>query len=212
MSLTFTTAITRIADTLNRTDVNVQIMHAVNTAIRKIERKYNFNYMQKRVSVTLTPGTTSFPYPAGFKQFIKVVPISGTDRLRPVAFHSEDIAMWAYPGPNDTGEPDMGSLIPDSQTVLIRPKADKEYSLECRYFAFSDPLILGESESHWLLTNFEEVVVYGALIEMVPVIKDFDRDTLWRGRYKEACKILNDQEASQDLGPKSAIVDGAYRA
>lgn len=214
MSTTFTNAITTVADILNRTDVNTQIGAAINTALRKLERKpINYKYMLKRNSVAVVLAKDAFkvPMPDSLKRFVSFKAFQGTDFISDLTQVTESDAYTGSPNViTDTGPPSIMALVPDSSEVLIRPTADADYNLWYSYYAYSAPLVVSSAETHWLLSNYEEVLIYGALVEMVTLIKDFDRETLWRGRFGEVLKDLKNNEASAEGALESPFMEGAY--
>lgn len=213
--MTFSLAISRVADILDRTDVNTQIADSMNTALRKIERKLNLNYMltSNVAAVVLSGSAYTTPYPTRLKQFASFKVFSGTDFMGDVQFTSRATAYAAYPDvTNDTGIPEFASLLSESSMVLLRPTADVSYNLWYSYWAYSAPLIVDSNESHWILTNFEDLLIYGTLVEMVPILKDWDRDTIWRGRFNEVISDLRKEEMSQATSLGYSFVEGAYAA
>jgi len=212
MSTTYTNAIATIADILNRTDVNTQIGVAINTALRKVEQKVTLNYMFARSgAVVLADGAYSIAYPTRLKEFKSFRVFDGTDFVGDCEAVDETIAWGSYPDNiKDTGQPSLISLRHDTSTLLIRPTADQVYNLWYTFYAFSAPLETITNETHWLLSNFEEILIYGALIEMMPLIKDFERDVFWRGRFGEVMKDLKRQEKVSATTMSDPFIKGAY--
>lgn len=215
MSTTYSLAISTVADILNRTDVNTQIGAAINTALRKLEHKSssNFNYMVSRnsVAVVLADGEYTITTPVRFKSFKDFRVFDGTDFVGTCKQVDESIAYASYPDvTDDTGTPSLISLRPDSSTLLIRPTADTAYNIWYSYYAYSAPLVVTTNETHWLLTNYEEVLIYGALVEMVALIKDFEREPLWRGRFNEVLRDLRNEEKSMAGALSINSMTGAY--
>lgn len=190
---------TKVSDYLNRSDLSAIVPDFINSSIHHLEKKHNFNYMLSATETfSLVDGTYEYDVPSGYKA-VSWFKWDDNGDLVDLVKKSESEATRYYPDyTNDTGDPELYSYLPATSKFLIRPTPDDSYTAYMRYWAFSADLSADE-DTHWLLTNFWEVVLYGALKEAAPYLRDDNRIILWTGLYKEAIKELRDYEFDEGV-------------
>jgi len=105
-------------------------------------------------------------------------------------------------GANTTSKPRAYSLI--GEEIQLAPIPDTEYTVEMAYYEKFSPLgdgTGGTVTSNWLTENAPDVLLYGALIEAEPFIRNDERIQLWLTAYKEAIdKIQKADERDRHSG------------
>ncbi|MEW6095743.1 MAG: hypothetical protein AB1567_04345 [bacterium] len=190
----------KVADYLNRTDLSIQIKDAINIAQRKLERQYNFNYMQVR-AITLTSdnfinvpmgyysGSTFISAP--YKEVIHFKVKSG-DTYYSLIREDEKIVMKD----NKIGLPRYFCYLPNQKEFLIYPAPDKEYSFDLLFYRYS-PTLTETTDTNYFTDYAPEVLIYGALCELEPILMNDERIVLWKSLFQEALEELRTAEKKE---------------
>jgi|TARA_R100000995_G_scaffold67768_1_gene36403 hypothetical protein len=94
----------------------------------------------------------------------------------------------AYNNASTTGLPKYYALF-DDDTLLLAPTPDAAYSLELHYYHYPSSIV--SQSTTWLGDNYEEVLLYGCIMEAYTYMKgDADLLAVYKGRYDEGIKAL----------------------
>ncbi|MEW6096560.1 MAG: hypothetical protein AB1567_08550 [bacterium] len=190
----------KVADYLNRTDLSTQIKDAINMAQRKLERQYNFNYMQVRTITSTSDNYISVPmgYYSGatfisapYKEVIHFKVKSG-DTYYNLIREDEKIVMKD----NKTGLPKYFCYLPNQTEFLVYPTPDKEYSFDLLFYRYS-PTLTETTDTNYLTDYAPEILIYGALCELEPILMNDKRVILWKSLFQEALEGLRTAEEGE---------------
>jgi hypothetical protein len=107
----------------------------------------------------------------------------------------------AYPDTDAAffGEPRYYAVF-DDNTFIMGPTPDADYAVELHFFYYPESIVTAGTS--WLGTNFDSVLLYGALLEAANFMKsDADTMNLYKARYDRAMaelKQLGDAKERQD--------------
>ena len=105
----------------------------------------------------------------------------------------------AYNNASTTGLPKYYALF-DDNTLLLAPTPDVAYDLELHYYHYPSSIV--SQSTTWLGDNYEEVLLYGCIMEAYTYMKgDADLLAVYKGRYDEginALKMLGDGKDRRD--------------
>ena len=77
----------------------------------------------------------------------------------------------------------------DDDTFILAPTPDATYTVELHYYYY--PTSIVSAATTWLGDNYEQVLLYGCLLEAYTYMKgDADLMTLYKSRYDEGMKQL----------------------
>lgn len=97
------------------------------------------------------------------------------------------------------GQPQYYAIF-DDNTFILGPTPDANYNSELHYFYYPESIVTAGTS--WLGTNFDSVLLYGALLEAANFMKsDADAVNLYKERYGRAMaelKQLGDAKDRQD--------------
>ena len=94
----------------------------------------------------------------------------------------------AYNSSSTTGLPKYYALF-DDDTFILAPTPDATYTVELHYYYY--PTSIVSAATTWLGDNYEQVLLYGCLLEAYTYMKgDADLMTLYKSRYDEGMKQL----------------------
>jgi hypothetical protein len=102
----------------------------------------------------------------------------------------------AYPSPTTTGTPKYYSQF-DDNTLFVGPTPSSALQVEMHYFYY--PTSIVTASTTWLGTNFDNVLLYGSLVEAAAFMKsEEDITKTYQEQYAVNLKLLS-QYASGKL-------------
>lgn len=193
-----------IADWLDRSDLTDRIPDFIALAEARLNRELRIRPMEVRSTMTTTVGQRYFNLPGGYLQMRNFQ--INTNPITPLEYITPEMLDRLY-GSNTTGKPRAYSLIGDE--IQLAPIPDSEYTIEMAFYEKFTPLGDGTSgtvTSNWLTKNAPDVLLYGALIEAEPFIKNDERIQLWLTAYKEAIdKIQKADDRDRHSGSQMRV-------
>ncbi len=177
-----------VADWLDRSDLTANIPDFISLAETRINRELRIRPQEVRSTMSTTPGNRYHSLPGGYLSMRNIQ--LNTDPITPLEFVSLEMLDRLYGG-SSTGRPTAYSIVGDE--IQLAPIPDSDYSVEVAYYKKFDTLgdgTAGTVTSNWLTTNSPDVLLYGALTEAEPFLKNDERIQLWLTMYKAAIKDL----------------------
>ena len=190
---TFTELKDAIADWLDRSDLTARIPDFITLAEARLNRDLRIRPMEVRSSMETTSGQQYFNLPGGYIQMRNIQ--LNTNPTAPLEYITPEMLDRLY-GSSTTGKPRAYSLIGDE--IQLAPIPDSDYTVEMAFYEKFTPLGDGTSgtvTTNWLTTNAPDVLLYGALLEAEPFIKNDERIRLWLSAYEGAVKKIQDADA-----------------
>jgi len=193
-----------IADWLDRSDLTDRIPDFIALAEARLNRELRIRPMEVRSTMTTTVGQRYFNLPGGYLQMRNFQ--INTNPITPLEYVTPEMLDRLY-GSSTTGKPRAYSLIGDE--IQLAPIPDSTYTIEMAFYEKFTPLGDGTSgtvTSNWLTKNAPDVILYGALIEAEPFIKNDERIQLWLTAYKEAIdKIQKADDRDRHSGSQMRV-------
>jgi len=191
---------TAIADWLDRSDLTDRIPDFIALAEARLNRELRIRPMEVRSTLTLTAGQRYFALPGGYLQMRNIQ--LNTNPVTPLEYITPEMLDRLY-GSNTSGKPKAYSLIGDE--IQLAPIPDSAYTLEVAYYEKFTPLST-DVTTNWLTENAPDVLLYGALIEAEPFVKNDERMPLWLNAYKEAIdKIQKADDRDRHSGSQMRV-------
>ena len=190
---TFTELKDAIADWLDRSDLTARIPDFITLAEARLNRDLRIRPMEVRSSMETTSGQRYFNLPGGYLQMRNIQ--INTNPITPLEYITPEMLDRLY-GSDTTGKPKAYTLIGDE--IQLAPIPDSDYTVEMAFYEKFTPLGDGTSgtvTSNWLTLNAPDILLYGALLEAEPFIKNDERIALWLNAYGSAIKKLQDADA-----------------
>ncbi len=206
---------TEILDTLDRDDlvadvtnytpgpIEGSVKRAISKAERRITRRLRTREFETSTTITTTPGTETISVPADFVMMKALVP-TGVNST-PLA--QKDLTTLYNDSPS-TAQGIPASYAPFGSQLRLRPIPNTAQVLTMFYYAKADPLS-DTNTSNIILANYPDLLLYGALIELMPHMEDDERIQVWKGLFDEGMKdIVNDNTLNRWSGvPIRAAID-----
>ena len=171
-----------IADFANRQDLASQIPTFIQLTEARLNRDIRHWRQEKRAEAEVTG--ERFPLPCDWVETIKVIadgkPLRLADAHQVEAVdHALQRAFVANHFYRHTGD-----------ELELVPASDGPVDFEIEYVA-KVPSLSDEEPTNWVLEEFPDVYVYGAMLQVAPFLHDDQRLPLWTQAYGEAVSAAN---------------------
>ncbi len=199
---TFTELKSAVADWLDRSDLTARIPDFITLAEARVSRDLRIRAMEVRSTMTTTAGKQYFNLPTNYIQMRNIQ--LNTNPTTALEYITPEMLDRLY-GSSTTGKPRAYTLIGDE--IQLAPIPDSTYTLEMAFYEKFSPLgdgTGGSVVSNWLTSNAPDVLLYGALLEAEPFIKNDERVGLWVNAYDSAITKIQSAD-SRDRHSGSAM-------
>jgi hypothetical protein len=189
---TYTELKDAIADWLDRSDLTSRIPDFIALAEARINRELRIRPMEVRSTMYTTADQQYFQLPGGYIQMRNIQ--LNTNPTTPLEYITPEMLDRLY-GSTTTGKPRAYTLIGDE--IQLAPIPDSAYQVEMAFYEKFTPLgdgSAGTVTSNWLTANAPDVLLYGALMEAEPFIKNDERIPVWLNGYSNAINKLQQQD------------------
>ena len=186
------TLTTEVANTLARDDLTGEIPQFIQFAENKLYRTLNLRNEETALSVDVAAGVATVPtdfkalkfayYNSSPVSVLQWVPLTKIYEEHPVRSTVTTPCLISREGANFVFGP-----VATAGTAVLKGV----------YYAKQDPL--RTTDPSWYVTNAPEVLLYGALLEAVPFIKDDPRIQVWQYYYDTAVQSLRDEDARAQI-------------
>jgi hypothetical protein len=167
----------------------------IRAAEQRIYNLANIPASNQNQQLTLTANNKFFTLPAGFLSVneLEVVPASGNS----VSLLNKEVSFIreAYPNATTTGVPKYYAQYSDTQLILA-PTPDLSYNVEVHFFGYPESIVTAGTT--WLGDNYDQTLLYGALIEAAAFQKSNVGEELgdygmYKERFDSAMQLLTRQ-------------------
>ena len=181
-----------------------QIPRLINLAERRIARELKIQGFINVVTDTLIPGQSVYQKPDRWRDTVSINVGTGTsNNTRKLLFtRSYEYARSYWPNEADTGEPVFYADY-NYTNWLIAPTPDAAYPFEVLYYEL--PILLDDAnQTNWLTDYAPQVLLYAALLEATPFLKNDERIPVWQQMYDRSAAMLNGEDLAKILD-RSAV-------
>ena len=208
-TVTFTSLLDDMRNYLERggsaaTDPTVynQLPRLVNAAERKLAQVLK---LQGQIEVLvdapagLQTGNSVVTKPDRWRQTVSLNYGSGEtlDNRTPLFPRSYEYCRYYWPNSLLTGAPEFYADYSLSAWLIV-PTPDQNYPLEVLAY-MQPPLLDSSNQSNFFSDYTPNLLLYGALLEAEPFIKDDTRIATWKGYWAEELATLNQQDLEKIL-------------
>lgn len=178
-----------IADWLNRSDLTAQIPDFITLAEGQMTRRFVGRMRQglpyprrimQRTDAAIASGDEYVPVPADFHGPIELV-LQGTPEIVVDYLDPTNFQQWKEANPYPGMAPVYYTVI--SCQLQLYPVADKAYTAELTYLKRFEA---ANAAGNWILTDYPDAYLYGALLQSAPYLKDDERATTWAALFTAA--------------------------
>lgn len=202
---TYTTLLANVADWLSRSDLTNQIPNFVQNFEERFYRdpKNWGPWMETAYSTAMAAGVSAVP--TGFLAWKNVyIAMSPTRKLVPVSLAQ---LYDDYPRSGSSGIPRL--IARNGANFEYGPFPSSNYTVGGTYYAKQTLLrsFAADAAAHYLVVNAPDLLLYGALVEAAPLIKDMEQIMVWQGFLDNARMAYQKLQRATSLsgGPMQAI-------
>lgn len=179
----------------------------INNAERRISRELKILGFQIPLNNSFTAGSPIMPKPDRWRETIsfnvgKFNPSTGMYTKRTPLFNRSYEFVRQYNRDDSvTGFPEYFADY-DYNNWVVAPTPDQNYPFEVMYWQM--PALLDTvNTQNWISIYAPEVLLYSALLECTPFLKDDGRIPTWQGMFDTGMKALSNENI-QDMVTRSA--------
>lgn len=177
-----------------------QLPRLVTLAERRIATEMKLQGFIKAVTTQTSSGDSVIEKPDGWRETVSMT-LDG----RPILARSYEYLRNYWPDPSIVGsasEPVKYYADYDYFHWLLVPTPYSDQTLEILYYSL--PPLLGESaQTNWLTTFAPQLLLYAALLEATPFLKNDSRVSLWQAMYDRAAQAFATQDVEKMMDRSS---------
>jgi hypothetical protein len=173
-----------------------QLPRLINRAERRIARELKIQGFISAVATDFVTGVSVYSKPDRWRDTISVFVDTDAGRV-PVFTRSYEYCRNYWPDESQTGQPEFYADY-DYSHWLIVPTPDTDYTAEILYYQLP-PLLDDENQTNWLSAFAPNLLLYGALLEATPFLKNDDRIQTWQAFYDRAAQAINNEDLNKIL-------------
>lgn len=176
-----------------------QIPRLINLAERRIARELKVQGFIAVVSDTMVPGQSVYAKPDRWRDTVSINIGTGTNNANRTSLFTRVYEYLRAYWPNEslTGTPLFYSDY-DYTHWLVAPTPDQAYPFEVLYYELP-PLLDDSIQTNWLTEYAPQLLLYGALLEATPFLKNDERIGTWQQYYDRAAAMLNGEDLAKIL-------------
>lgn len=169
-----------------------QLPRLITLAERRIARELKIQGFIRAVTTPLAAGVAVYRKPDRWRDTISM-----TAGGRPVFARSYEYLRSYWPDEAQTGTPQFYADY-DYQHWLLAPTPATAETLQILYY--EQPRFIDEDNpTNWLTDYAPDALLYAALLEASPFLKNDDRVATWQAMYDRAAQALNGEDLKRIL-------------
>ena len=181
-----------------------QIPRLINLAERRIARELKVQGFIVAVTGTMVPGQSVYAKPDRWRDTVSINIGTGANLANRTFLFTRDYEYCRSYWPNES-ETDTPVFYADYDYThwLIAPTPNQAYPFEILYYELP-PLLDDTIQTNWLTEYAPQLLLYGALLEATPFLKNDERIATWQQFYDRAAAMLNGEDLAKILD-RSAV-------
>lgn len=179
--------------------VHEQIPRFINLAERRISRELKVQGFIAVVTDTMIPGQSVYAKPDRWRDTVSMNVGTGSALANrtPMLTRVYEYLRSYWPNESLTATP-LFYADYDYSNWLIAPTPDQAYPFEVLYYELP-PLLHDGTQTNWLTEYAPQLLLYGALLEATPFLKNDERIGTWQQYYDRAAAMLNGEDLAKIL-------------
>lgn len=176
------------------TEVYEQLPSLINLAERAIATELKFQGFINVVVATLTQGVSVYDKPDRWRQTISMNFGTGDENneRQPIFARGYEYSRAFWPDSTVQSVP-LFYADYDYTHWLITPTPDADYPWEILYYQ-QPPLLDDTNQTNWLTDYAPNALLYRALLEATPFLKNDERIPTWSAMYGQQMQAINTQD------------------
>lgn len=167
----------------------------IRAAEQRIYNLANIPASNRTQTLTAVIGNRYLSAPTGFLSANEVMVVNVAGVYSTLLNKEVSFIREAYPNPNTQGLPKYYAQF-DEDTFLLAPTPDAAYPVDINFFGY--PASIVDAGTSWLGENYDQTLLYGALVEAAVFMKSNVGEELgdygmYKERFDSAMQILTRQ-------------------
>jgi len=181
-----------------------QIPRLINLAERRIARELKIQGFIAVVSDTLVAGQSVYAKPDRWRDTISISIGTGPALANRTTLFTRvyEYLRSYWPNESETATP-LFYADYNYTNWLIAPTPDQAYPFEALYYELP-PLLDDSVQSNWITEYAPQLLLYGALLEATPFLKNDERIGTWQQYYDRSAAMLNGEDLAKILDRSAA--------
>jgi len=202
-SMTYTSLVDDIASYLERSDSQTlaKIPTFIMLAEQVIASEIKFLGNLTVNNSTMVIGESIIPKPARWHKTVSMNVVVAGER-QPVFLRKYEYLREYWPDATATGIPTYYADY-DYTHWLIAPTPVAAYTFEILYYQRLQPLD-DTNQSNWFTEYAPQALLYGALLQAMPFLKNDERIPMWQAQYQQIIQTLKTEDV-QRMGDRQAV-------
>jgi hypothetical protein len=171
-----------------------QIPRLITLAERRISRDLKVQGFLVAVTFSMQTGLPVYPKPDRWRDTVSINIGTGTSNntRTPVYTRSYEYVRNYWPNELETGTPKFYADYNYGNWVFA-PTPAEDFPVEVMYYEL--PALLSDTnQTNWLTEYAPQLILYGALLEATPFLKNDERIGVWQKFYDDAKAALNNED------------------
>lgn len=181
-----------------------QLPRIINLAERRIARELKVQGFIVAVSSTMVAGQSVYDKPDRWRETVSINFGTGATfaNRTPLFPRSYEYCRSYWPDESQRAQPEFYADY-DYAHWLVSPTPDAAYPFEALYWEL--PQLLDDTNTtNWLTEYAPQLLLYGALLEATPFLKNDERIATWQSFYDRAAAMLNGEDLAKILDRSSS--------
>lgn len=174
-----------IASWLNRSDLTATIPTLIQLAEVQLNADLTSRFMEVKASLPVTAGDSTVDLPTDLLDVKRLQVVGSPNRV--LIYRSPD-EIAQDNAANMTGMPETFSVF--GNTLELAPIPESDCTLELLYYQ-KIPALSDTNTTNWLLTNWPNAYLFGALLAAQPFLMNDERIPVFQTMYRQAVDGLN---------------------
>lgn len=174
-----------------------QLPSLINLAERRLARELKIQGTATVASSTMQVGVAAYAKPDRWRETISIRIGTGTgyNTTKEVYPRAYEYMRLYWPNQTTLGQPRFYADY-DYLNWFIAPTPDAPYPYELIYYELP-PLLDDTNQTNWFTEYAPNVLLYAALLEAAPFLKNEEIIPVWEGFYNRAVAALNGEDIRQ---------------
>lgn len=181
---------TAIANWLARETLTSYIPDFITFGEKRIYRDLRIRAMEASLSTAIASGVIAVP--SGYVD-LKYAYVDGTP-TRPLTRKSAGWILETYPTRSADGQPAF--IARDVDSFIFGPYPDSNYTIKGTYYKRLDALS-SDNTTNWFTTNAPDLLLFAALCEAEPFLKNDARIGIWENKYTMVKNAIEMEERNE---------------
>lgn len=183
---------TAVANWLNRSDLTAYVPDFIALGEARIYRDLRIRAMETALSSAISSGVVAVP--ASYKE-LKFAYVDGSP-TRQLLRSDPEFIYAKFPTRSATSKPSY--IAREGSNFIFGPYPDSNYTIKGVYYA-SLTALSDANTTNWFTSNAPDILLWAALCEAEPFIKNDERVGLWQAKYDLVKEAIEREERNEQF-------------